>query len=358
MTLDSYVMTTIFKNFNLKDHNSLKLGTRVQNFYLLEDIEELENLDYDNNLPNFMLGDGTNIIFSQEEFNINCLYVKKNNSVKQIEVLNNDSDSILIAVKANMTWDSLVQWTVNQGFYDLACLSLIPGRVGAAPVQNIGAYGSEIADTLISLTTYDLVTHQFKKYNKDNCKLEYRGSIFKPHLTPSYNLDGPKIDFTRKSQIITNIQLRLQQKKFTEIHYQSLKEQLAGIVPSSSELREAVIKIRNSKLPDYHITPNVGSFFKNPILDLSESEKLIKKYRLKHFLIGDDKVKLMAGELIELAGLKGLRHKNWGVSEKQSLVIIGNGQGKLSELQEMINLIQNTIFDKFELRLAIEPEII
>lgn len=351
-------MTKLFKNFDIKDYNSLRLSTRVENFYYLEELNELYDLDYDRNLDSIMLGDGTNLIFSQEYLKLNCFFLAPKNDLKQIKVLEDNSEGLLVAVPASMSWDTLVEWSVLQGFYDLACLSLIPGRVGAAPVQNIGAYGSEIADSLVSLTVFNLKTQSFQEYSKISCQLAYRSSIFKPPVNLNYNLTGPKTNLKIKSKVITEVKFLLKNREYQEVNYPSLVSQLGEKIPTALELRDTIISIRNSKLPNYKITPNVGSFFKNPVLLNSEGEILIKRYGLKHFQLPDGKVKLMAGELLEIAGLKGIQHKDWGTYSKQSLVIVGDGSGNVAGLNEMINLIQNTIWDKFGLKLAIEPEII
>lgn len=259
-------------------------------------------------------------------------------------------DSGKITVGAGENWDEIVEKTVSAGFIGIEAMSLIPGTVGATPVNNVGAYGQEIADTLVSVRAYDTAEDSFVDISNLDCHFAYRTSRFKAD------------DYGRF--IICSVTLQLLPyvaSEYTVPEYPALLEELrkeAVETPTPLDVRNAVIKVRKSKLPDPNIVANVGSFFKNPIVEQSVANALQAAYPEMPIHKYGDMYKLSAGWLIEHAGLKGERKFGILVSDKQALVLINESATTFAELTEMAEHIQKEVKQKFGVDLEPEPELL
>ena len=263
------------------------------------------------------------------------------------EIILENEDYVDVRVGAGENWDDFVLWAVDRGYGGIENLSLIPGNVGAAPVQNVGAYGMEAADTIESLEVIDIIKGEETQISKSECEFSYRSSKFKGEWKNLY--------------IITSVVFKLSKKPKFKLDYGKIRDEIAslGKSVSLSSIREAVIKIRESKLPDYKILPNAGSFFKNPIVDKFLADKLKQKYpNMPYYIMNEKSVKLAAGWMIESCGWKGKRVGNVGVYEKQSLVIINYGGSNGMDIAKLSNEIKNSVFFKFGVMLCPEVYVI
>lgn len=294
----------------------------------------------------FILGGGSNLILSPEI---------KNRSILKIEImekiiLNEDESKILVKFGAGENWDNVVAWAVLHGYSGIEALSAIPGTVGATPVQNVGAYGTEIKDVFVSLNAYDTQDKKMVSIYKDDCHFEYRMSIFKGMEKGRY--------------IITDVTLELSKNKPTIPQYKGVLDYFKNKNidnPSLSEIRDAIIEIRLTKLPNPNVIPNCGSFFENPIIDRKIAEKL--KIDFLDMPIWDvpnntDQVKIPAGWLIEQSGMKGINFGSVGTYEKSALVLINNGGATYEDILNAKNQIIKAVYDKFGITLETEPEFV
>ena len=295
-------------------------------------------------LPLYILGGGSNTIFADSLINKLVIQI----AIESFEILEEDSEKVLIKAGAGNNWDEVVKKSVEMGLFGIEAMSAVPGTVGGAPVQNMGAYGQEIKDILVYVEAYDVLLEGspqvkvVKLENKD-CNFSYRNSIFKQN-------------FGR--YIITAVVLELSKKIKGGSNYPSLKKYFEekGIEPKSSEdIRNAVIKIRKAKLPDPKEIPNAGSFFKNPIVSKESFLELKNKFSDIPSFANNEDYKIPAGWLIDQCGLKGFKKENFGLYEKNALICVHNGKGTMKELQEFVKLIQEKVSEKFGLNLEVEP---
>ena len=268
--------------------------------------------------------------------------------IKGIEILDENEDSATVKAGAGVVWDDLVRFCVEREFYGIENLSLIPGTVGAAPIQNIGAYGTEIADTLSEVEYFDFEKYEKFVIRKEDCNLGYRDSIFKNKL--------------KNKIIVTSVILKLSTKKNLNLGYRALQNEFPERYPeniSIYEVREKIIKIRESKLPSTDKFGNAGSFFKNPEISEKEFNKLQHKFPdIVYFETGKDKIKIPAGWLIENAGLKGIKKGNTGTYPKQALVLVNYGNAKGSEIKALAEEIIQQIEYRYGVSLVPEVNII
>lgn len=252
-------------------------------------------------------------------------------------------DSTIVEVAAGVEWDDLVEWTVERDLWGMENLSLIPGKVGAAPVQNIGAYGAEAKDVIERVHYFDVEERKHHTIGNAECHFAYRDSIFKREL--------------KGKVIITSVEFRLSKHTQPNLAYGDLSKEVEARGGSTlKNIREAVCAIRRSKLPDTNILGNAGSFFKNPIVNKSLSEKLKSKYEdMPIYPLSGEKCKLAAGWLIDKAGLKGYRRGNVGVHERQALVLVNLGGATGSEVIDFAREVQDTVKEMFGIE--IEPEV-
>ena len=334
----------IIENASLKSLNTFGVNATAK--YLshirnLQDIEALFEWKSNNDLPNLILGGGSNLLFKQ---NYEGLVAKVDLLGK--DIANEDEEAVYVSAAGGENWHDFVMWTIQQGFAGLENLSLIPGCVGAAPIQNIGAYGVELSNTFHTLQTVNLENGDVQEFSKEHCQFGYRESFFK-----SQTLD---------KLLITSVTFRLPKKPEWHVNYAGLREALAGEILSAEVISKAVISERSSKLPDPTILGNAGSFFKNPVLPVVEWEVLKANHEnLPGFpQAHSEEVKTSAGWLIDQAGWKGYRAGDAGVSDKHALVIVNHANATGAELWQIAEEIMKSVGDKFGIRLEPEPRVI
>ena len=318
--------------------NSLKLKSRAKYHLLvnsIDDFDELSEFVLSKKLNYFILGEGTNIIPS-DFFNGIVIRSKFNN----LKLTKNK-----LECGSSINWHKLVLYAIDNNIYGFENLSLIPGSVGAAPVQNIGAYGSEISNLINSIDCYDIENKKILNLNNFDCKFSYRDSIFKS-----------------KKYLIYNINFHINKLKKLNFKYQSLTDYISvnKIDPNEITLRNMsniICSIRESKLPDPIKLPNAGSFFKNPIVSI-ETFKKLEKYDIVFWKINNSTFKIGAARLIELIKDELPIINNVGIYDKHSLVITTDGNASFNKLIKYIQLIKNKIFEKFEINLVVEPLIL
>lgn len=335
------------EKINLKKYSSMKIGGDVQYFFDIRGEKELEEVNIfakNKKLPIFPLGGGTNTIFSDGNHEKILTLIK----IAGITKLYENENFVNVKVGAGENWDRFVEWSVKNGLSGIEALSGIPGTVGAGPIQNIGAYGQEIAENLIWLEVFDLEDGKFYEMSNKQCEFSYRESIFKKNLGKF---------------IITNVAFQLYKKEPEIPQYKDVQLYFLGKNKDSanvSEIREAILEIRKNKLPDPKKIPNCGSFFKNPLISEDSLNKLLEKFtEIPHFKVKDNLIKIYAGWLIEQAGYKNKEIGLIKIYEKNALVITNpDGKGSFKDLENTFSEIQNKVSVKFGIKLEIEPNII
>jgi len=335
------------KNKSLLKYNTFGIDVDAKYFASFTSFDELKRLAVTKEFLNenlLVLGGGSNLLLTK---NVDALVLK--NDILGIQVLKENKSTIDISVGAGENWHEFVMFCVNNNYGGLENLSLIPGNVGAAPMQNIGAYGSEIKDTFLYLEAFNIGKLQLEKFNNKDCQFGYRESIFKKELKNKF--------------IILNVVFRLNKTphQLNTNYGDILKEiELFNIKnPTIKDVSNAVIRIRARKLPDPKKIGNSGSFFKNPIISKNEFLKLEVKYpEIAHYVISENQVKIAAGRLIEKAGWKGKTINNFGVHKNQALVLVNYGGADGSEIHKLSNEIIADINLKFNIQLEKEVNII
>lgn len=326
-------------------HTTFRMGgppylfTRIVS---LHDVERVVSLSKKKNIPLLILGEGSNVLIPDTPIP----FIVGRMALKEYTVLQETSTSAWIRIGAGMRWDDVVQTSIQQGYSGIEALSAIPGTAGATPVQNVGAYGVEIQDVLESVTVFDIDNATYTSLSKQQCHFSYRNSIFKEHPN---------------AYIITSITLKLSKRPPSLPPYQKLIEHFStqNFPLTSHAIRECVIHLRSRSLPDPAITPNVGSFFKNPIVSQEKEFYLRKMFpSLVSFPFKETSYKLAAGWLIDQCGLKGYTRGHFRTYEKNALVIIHDGHGTFEELCDFISILQHAVKKKFEVTLELEPRII
>ncbi len=334
----------IHHNFSLRDYNTFRLEYSASTFYSFSSETEAHlelRDDIETNKPVLILGSGSNILFTD-----NYKGTVIHSDITGISIEEETPEMVIVSAGSGVEWDSFVEWTVNNGFGGLENLSLIPGSVGAAPVQNIGAYGSEVKDQIEKVRAIEIKTGRIVEFNHDQCAFGYRDSIFKGELKGAY--------------LITRVFYNLNKRPSYNLSYGSVKEEAEKLGPVSLRtIRQAVINIRTNKLPDPKIIGNAGSFFMNPVVSGEEAERLTGKYEnIPVYRISMDEVKLAAGWLIEKSGWKGKMIGNTGVYDKQALVLVNYGNATGKEIYELSEKIRKSVFDEFGISLKREVEVI
>jgi len=289
----------------------------------------------------FVLGGGSNILFKG---NFEGLVIHPLSTTIKVEHIDDNNADVLVS--AGVIWDDFVAWTVNQGFGGVENLSFIPGMAGAAPVQNIGAYGSEAADTLLRVRCVMLSDGSTLELTAGECRYGYRDSIFKNEL--------------RGKTVVSSALFRLSRHPQLNMAYAEVASECGKIgIPTLENIRKSVINIRKRKLPDPDVTGNAGSFFKNPVITSARFEELTKEYpEIPGFRLPDGDVKIAAGWLIDQCGWKGVRAGNAGVHDKQALVIVNHGNATGSEIIELAEKIRESVRLRFGTDLSPEVEIV
>lgn len=335
-------MKTI-KNASLKDLNTFGVDASAKflaEIHNLDDIEALLEWKSQNDLPILLLGGGSNLLFKN---NFKGLVAKICLAGK--DIADKDDDFTTVSVAGGENWHDFVRWTVEQNLAGLENLSLIPGTVGAAPIQNIGAYGVELADHFQSLQAIDLDSGNIHEFDKSHCQFGYRESFFK-----SQTLD---------KLLITSVTFALPKKPTWKIDYAGVREVLDGVEPSAKLISDAIIGLRQSKLPDPANIGNAGSFFKNPVLKLDLWDALkASNPGLPGYLQKSGEMKTSAGWLIDQCGWKGYRKGDAGVSDMHALVIVNYSKASGVELWAVAQDIMKSVEDKFGISLEPEPRVI
>ncbi len=333
------------KNAFLKGLNTFNIDALANRLYVVKSDSEIEEIVEDLNkhrLKHFILGGGSNVLFTK---NFAGGIIK--NELKGIKVVEEDDNSVIVQAKAGEIWDDFVNFTVSKQFWGLENLSGIPGTVGAAPVQNIGAYGVEAKDTIIRIIGFDFVDLEWRIFSNAECKFGYRESIFKAEY--------------KNRILITAVDFKLSKTPAPKLQYGALKEleNIKADALSVVDIREAVLKIRNSKLPDPKLLGNAGSFFKNPVIDNELYLKLQTEYPdITCYPFADGNVKIPAGWLIEKCGYKGKQKGNVGTYENQSLVIVNHGGATGQEVFQYAREIQSAVKAKFSIEIRYEVQIL
>lgn len=336
---------TLQKNFALKEHNTFGIDVMAKSYINIQTIEELKTvLKTKANHPLFILGGGSNILLTK---NINDLVLHIN--LKGIRVIKESEHDVYVEAAAGENWHSFVLWCLNNNYGGVENLSLIPGNIGTAPMQNIGAYGVELKNVFESCTAINIKTQAVKTFTKNDCKFGYRESVFKHNLKDKY--------------IITSVCLKLtKQKHKLHLDYGAIRSELETLKikkPTIQDVSNAVIRIRQRKLPDPKKIGNSGSFFKNPVISKTAFIELQKNFpNAPHYVISNSEIKIPAGWLIETAGFKGKRFGNYGVHSKQALVLVNYGNAKGNSIFELAKLIQKTVLRLFNITIETEVNII
>ena len=331
----------IQQNISLKKYNTFGIHVNAKRFVEINSTPELkEILAQEKDI--FLLGGGSNMLLTSD---IEKLVIHLN--LKGIIINEVNNDNVLVTAEAGENWHDFVIWCISQNYGGLENLSLIPGNVGTSPIQNIGAYGIEIKDTFHQLEAIEIATGNKTVFNKDNCNFGYRNSVFKNELKGKY--------------IITNVTFKLTKNNHkTNISYGAIKEVLKDIKePTLKDISDAVIAIRQSKLPDPKEIGNSGSFFKNPVINIDLFKKLQEQYSdIPNYKVSSTEIKMPAGWLIEQCGFKGKRFGETGVHEKQALVLVNYGNATGQEVFQLAKKIQQTVLEKFAIPLEIEVNVI
>jgi len=336
----------IQKNYPLKNLNTFGLDAKAQLFANVKSEEQLQLLLTDENfkdLPKFILGGGSNILLKSD---FEGLVIKI--SIPGIEIVEEYDDSVLIKAGAGELWHDLVLFSVGRNLGGIENLSLIPGTVGAAPMQNIGAYGQEISDTFEKLEGFYSGNGKKEVFEKGQCKFGYRNSIFKIELKNKF--------------VITSVFLRLNKNPELKLDYGTIRQEIDKLEKKEiavADVSEVICKIRQSKLPDPKQIGNAGSFFKNPEVTQEQFNNLKTKYpEIVGYPIEDKKVKLAGGWLIENCGWKGKKIGKVGSHLKQALVLVNYGDANGTDILNLAKDIKDSVFEKFNVMLEEEINII
>lgn len=323
--------------------NTLRLPARAAWFVRVTDVDSLQAaLDWadERGLPVLVLGGGSNVILAGD---FDGLVIRVGITGRCWSAANGDTAELEVGAGEN--WHETVMYTVKAGYRGLENLALIPGTVGAAPIQNIGAYGVELSTTLLDVEVWDRDAGEVRRLSAEACEFDYRDSVFKRHP---------------ERYVILRIRLRLSRTAPLNLGYRDLQDYFADedvTDLTAEDVASAVIKVRCQKLPDPDFLPNVGSFFKNPVVPLSQYESLKARFPELVAYVGADSAKLAAGWLIDTCGWKGYRESHVGVHNRQALVLVHHGNGQGAELLSLAARIRDDVRDRFGVALEVEPRI-
>ena len=332
-------------HFSLKNYNTFGIEAKAKQFVAVHSTEELKYiLEQRKAEKKFILGGGSNMLLTKD---IDALVIHID--LKGKKIIDENDDYVWVESQAGENWHEFVLWTIDQDFGGLENMSLIPGNVGTTPVQNIGAYGTEIKDTFISCQVITIENQEIKTFSKEECNFGYRESIFKNDVKDQYIITSVVFKLTKKNHKINtsygDIVAELAKNNRTE--------------PTLKDVSNAVINIRRSKLPDPKELGNSGSFFKNPILLTSDFQKIQHQFpEMKYYEVSETEVKVPAGWLIEQAGFKGKRFGDAGIHKNQALVLVNYGNATGAEILNVSKNIQETIFKKFGINIETEVNVI
>jgi UDP-N-acetylmuramate dehydrogenase len=326
-------------NYSLLSHNTFGIDVKAEEFIEFYTVEEA--LDLSKTLKQkkwFVLGQGSNLLFLND-----FKGVVLHSGIRQIEKIKEDDQFVYFEVGSGVVWDQFVEFCVKNNWSGIENLSSIPGEVGAAAVQNIGAYGMEVQEAIEKVKAIDTATSQLMEFSKENCQYGYRQSIFKNLYKGRY--------------ILTSVVFRLSKEPNFRLHYQHLEEEVRkrGNI-NLQTIRETIIQIRSQKLPDFRTMGNAGSFFVNPVVSKVHFQRLQSEYpEIPHYYVSETEEKIPAAWLIEQCGWKGKQVGKVAVHAKQPLVIVNCGGASGSEIKQLAEEIQLSVKNKFDIQL--QPEV-
>lgn len=332
----------ILKDYSLLPHNTFGMDIKTSLFIEYDSTEELKELLEQHALAHgqwLHIGGGSNLLFTAD-YPGTILH----SAIKGYEVTSENKDEVIVRVGAGEVWDDFVAYTVGQEWYGAENLSLIPGEVGASAVQNIGAYGIEAKDLIVKVETIEVSTGHERTFGNADCQYAYRESIFKHSLKGKY--------------IVTHVSFRLKKTPTYHLDYGNIRSELEkrNCTLNLQNVRNIIIHIRNSKLPDPQVQGNAGSFFMNPIIPRSQFEALLKTYpSIPHYEVDNERVKIPAAWMIDQCGWKGKQLGRAGVHSQQALVIINCGGATGQEIITLSQEIQQSVFQKFGIKIL--PEV-
>lgn len=338
-------LPAIQEHTDLTPYNTLHVAAKAKKFVSVQTEKQLQSLlkSYDQTLPLFVLGGGSNVLFIND-FNGLILHI----AILGKEIIKEDENYIWLKVGAGENWHETVRYCVEKGWGGIENLSLIPGTVGAAPIQNIGAYGVELDEVFESLAAVELKNGSSHVFYKDDCKFAYRDSVFKQELKGQFAVTSVTLKLSKHPVLNTSygaIQQKLDEKEIT--------------APSIRDISDIVIEIRNSKLPDPAELGNAGSFFKNPVIGNEKFESLKREYpSAPGYPMDDNYTKVPAGWLIEQAGWKGKVTGSVGTYRQQALVIVNHGGASGEEIWQLAQKIQQSVDEMFDIKLVPEVNIV
>ena len=331
------------KQVSLKQYNTFGIDVKANLFDIFSTEEELKSQLNNASEPVLILGGGSNILFTKD-FEGTIL----KNNIQGINAVEETDDYIILKVGAGVTWHTFVLDCVDKGYYGVENLSLIPGTVGASPIQNIGAYGVEVKDVITQVEFLDKETKSIKSLLNHECNFGYRDSVFKKELKGTF--------------VTTYVYFKLTKSANLNTSYGAIENVLNSkniLSPTLKDVSDAVIEIRSSKLPDPNEIGNAGSFFKNPVIDKTLFDSIHQKHpNIPSYPVSDTLVKVPAGWLIEQAGWKGKTLGNIGVHKNQALVLVNYGDGKGSELMDLAYKIQSSVKQMFNIDIVPEVNLI
>ena len=337
---------TLLHDVSLRELNTFGIDAHAHTFVSVKTVADLEAIAADpqqSALPRLILGGGSNLLLTKD---FSGLVLHMVNTGRML--VSESEQQVIVRAEAGENWHEFVQWTLAQGLPGLENLSLIPGSVGAAPIQNIGAYGSEFAEFFHSLTLFDFATRETRVLSRDDCHFGYRDSIFKHAL--------------RDRAVIIDVSFALPRQWQPNLRYAELAAELAArsvSEPSAQDIADAVIAIRRRKLPDPAQIGNAGSFFKNPVVSQEQRAQLLAKYpQLVSYAQADGGFKLAAGWMIDQCGWKGRSLGAAGVHERQALVLVNRGDATGAEVLALATKIVDDVRTRFSVSLETEPVIV
>ncbi len=328
------------KNISLRPFNTFGIEARAAFFCFVDDAQQIDKVHafiHQNNIPLLILGQGSNILFTRD-FDGLVAYV----NFSGIALIGDDAQNVWLDVKAGTSWETLIDYCIENHYCGLENLTWIPGKVGSAPIQNIGAYGVELKDVLHSVAAYDFQTGQNLPFSNEDCHFSYRNSIFK-HFKGRY--------------FITQVTFKLSKNFQPVLNYEGLRKYLEtrNIKPTLENIRNAVRDIRKQKLPEVGVTGSAGSFFKNPVVSVDLFTELKEAYGEFPNYPSPDGYKVPAAWLIEQCGFKGIRRGDAGVWPGQPLILVNYGNATGKEILELAMEIMEAVQNRFKIKL--EPEV-
>ncbi|OIQ16264.1 MAG: UDP-N-acetylenolpyruvoylglucosamine reductase [Flavobacterium sp. MedPE-SWcel] len=331
--------------YPLKEYNTFGIAANAKEFTAVHTIDELTEVLKENTSKQlFILGGGSNMLLTQD---IDALVIHVD--LKGIKTTQQENDFVHVEAMAGENWHEFVLHCIDNNFGGLENLSLIPGNVGTTPIQNIGAYGTEIKDTFVSCQVIEIATQKIVTFTKEECQFGYRDSIFKGELKDKYIITSVVFKLTKVNHKINTA--------YGDITTELTKNNIT--TPTIKDVSNAVITIRQSKLPDPKELGNSGSFFKNPIITKEAFDRVYSLHPgMPHYVVSDTTVKVPAGWLIEQSGFKGKRFDDAGVHTKQALVLVNYGTATGQELLNLSKKIQDTVYKNFGIRIEAEVNII